>query len=89
MSYFELNTISGRFGSTSDHLIIGPKAYHVKNKQLCPKFWWSMVRFGSIQISGPLSAEPISTIGSGMSLGHLVQVSGLGSVLPGLNRSIP
>ena len=43
-----------------------------------------MVRFGSIRVSGPLSGEPISGVGSGMGTGHSVRVSGLGSVLPGL-----
>jgi len=36
-----------------------------------------MVRFGSIRVSGPLSAEHISGVGSGMGLGRSVRVSGL------------
>ena len=43
-----------------------------------------MVRFGSIRVSGPLSREHISDVGSGMDPGRSVQVSDLGSVLPGL-----
>ena len=48
-----------------------------------------MVRFGSIRVSGPLSGEHISGVGSGMGPGRTaVRVSGLGSVLPGLHTYI-
>ena len=40
-----------------------------------------MVRFGSIQVSGPFLGEPILNVGSGMGLGHLVRVSNLKPVL--------
>lgn len=43
-----------------------------------------MVRFWSTRVSGLLSGEPISDVGSGMGLGHSVRVAGLGSILPGL-----
>jgi len=47
-----------------------------------------MVRFGSIRISGPLSVEHISDVGSGMGPGCLVRVLDFGSVSPGLNLPI-
>jgi len=43
-----------------------------------------LVWFGSIQVSSPLSGEPILHVGLGMGLGHLVRVLGLRPILPGL-----
>ena len=43
-----------------------------------------MVRFGSIRVSGPLSGEHILGVGSGMGPDCSVRVSGIESVLPGL-----
>ena len=39
-----------------------------------------MVQFGSIQVSDPLSCEPILDIGSSMDPDYSDQISGLGSV---------
>jgi len=43
-----------------------------------------MVRFGSIRISGPLSGEHISGVGSDMGPGRSIRILGLGSVLSDL-----
>lgn len=47
-----------------------------------------MVWFESIRISSPLSGESISDVRSGMSPGHSVRVSSLGSVLSGLGVGV-
>ena len=57
---------------------------HAKTSNFVENFGSGMVRVGSIRVSGPLSGEHISGVGSGMGPGHSVRVSGLGSVLPGL-----
>jgi len=52
-----------------------------QNKHLCRRFGSSMVWFASIRVSGPLSSEHISDIGSDMGLGRSVQILSLRSVL--------
>ena len=58
--------------------------HHAKTRNFLKKFGWSMIRFRSIKVSGPLSGEHIMGVGSGIGPGCLVQVSGLRSVLPSL-----
>ena len=59
-------------------------ARHAKTSNFAENFGSGMVRVGSIRVSGPLSGEHTSRVGSGPGPGHSVRVSGLGSVLPGL-----
>ena len=59
-------------------------ARRAKTSNFVENFRSNMVRFGSIRISGPLSGEHVSNVGSGMGSGSSVQVSGLESVLPDL-----
>ena len=91
---FGLNDISGRFdlgrvwfgsGRFRVNQFLVKYARHAKTSNFLENFGSSMVRFGSIRVSGPLSGEHISGVGSGMGLGHSVRVLGLGSVLPGLH----
>ena len=63
-------------------------ARHAKTSNFVENFESSMVRFGSIQVSGPLSGEHISGVRSDMGLGHSVRASNLGSVLPSLRVKI-
>jgi len=73
-----------RFGSSSGQPMFSQIRSSCQNKQLCEKFRVGYGSFGSIRVSGPLSGEHISGVGSGMGLGSSVWVAGLGSVLPGL-----
>ena len=62
-------------------------ARHAKTSNFLENFGSGTVWFGSIRVSGLLSGEHISGVGSGMGPGRSVRVSGLGSVLPGLVNS--
>lgn len=68
------------------------QACHAKTSNFIGNFESVMDRFGSIQISGPLSVEHILDFVLGMSSDHSVRVqvrvSGLESVLSGLVVSI-
>jgi len=55
-----------------------------KTRNFAENFGSGIARFGLIRILGPFPCEHISSVESGMGLGH--SVSGLGSVLPGLVR---
>ena len=59
-------------------------ARNAKTSNFVENFGSGMVRVGSIWVSGPLSGEHISGVGSGMGPGSSVRVSDLESVLPGL-----
>ena len=99
---FGLNEISGHFGSGriwfgSGRIWFGSSRFrvnqflvkygcHAKTSNFVENFGSGMVRVGSIWVSGPLSGEHISGVGSGMDPDRSVQISGLGSVLPGLSR---
>ena len=63
-------------------------ACHAKTSNFVKNFRSSMVRFGSIRVSGPLSGEHISGIGSGIGPGRSVRVSNLESVLLGLLKAL-
>ena len=88
-----LSNISGRFGlgrvwfgsgrfRVNQFLV--KYARHTKTSNFAENFGSGMVWVGSIRVSGPLSGEHISGVGSSMDPGHSVRVSGIGSVLPGL-----
>ena len=86
---FGLNEISGRFGSGRVWFVSGQfrvnqflvtYACHAKTSNFVENFGSSMVWFGSIRVSGPLSGENISGVGSDMGPGHSVWVLGFGSV---------
>ena len=62
---------------------------HAKRSNFVKNFGSGMVRFGPIRVSGPLSDEHISGVGSGMGPGRSVRISGLGSILPGLAMGLP
>jgi len=62
---------------------------HVKTSNFVENFGSSIVQFGSIRVSGPLSGEHISGVGSGVDPGRSVRISGLRSVLPGLIMKEP
>ena len=64
-------------------------AYHAKISNFVEHFESGMVRLRSIQVSHPLSSDPISGVESGMGQGYSVWVSGLGPVLPGLPATAP
>ena len=90
---FGLSDISGRFdlsrvwfgsGRFRVNQFLVKYVRHAKTSNFVENFGLCMVRVGSIWVSGPLSGEHISGVGSGMGPGHSVRVSGLGSVLPGL-----
>ena len=90
---FGLNDISDRFGlgrvwfgsgRVRVNQFLVKYTRHTKTSNFVKNFGSGMVRFGSIRVSGPLSGEHISGVGSGMGPGRSVRVSGLGSVLPGL-----
>jgi len=97
---FGLNEISGHFGSGriwfgSGRIWFGSSRFrvnqflvkygcHAKTSNFVENFESSMVWFSSIRISGALSGEHISGVGSGMGLGRSVRTSGLGSVFSGL-----
>ena len=51
-------------------------ARHAKTSNFVENFGSGMVRVGSIRVSGPLSGEHTSGVGSGMDPGHSVRVSG-------------
>ena len=51
-------------------------ACHAKTSNFVENFGSGMVRVGSIRVSGPLSGEHTSGVGSGMDPGHSVRVSG-------------
>jgi len=91
---FGLSDISGRFGlgrvwfgsgrfRVNQFLV--KYTLHCKTSNFVENFGSGMVRFGSIRVSGPLSGEHISGVGSGMGSGRSVRISGLWSVLSGLN----
>jgi len=63
-------------------------ARHAKTSNFVENFGSSMAQLGSIRISGLLSGEHISGVGSGMHPSCSVRVSDLGLVLPGLVSSI-
>ena len=90
---FGLSDISGHFGlgrvwfgsgrfRVNQFLV--KYARYTKTSHFVKNFGSGMVRVGSIRVSGPVSGEHISGVGSGMGPGHSVRVSGLGSVLPSL-----
>ena len=87
---FGLNDVSGRvwFGSGRFRVnqFLVRYARHAKTSDFMKNFGSGMARFGLIWISGPLSGEYISGVRSSMGPGFLVQISGHGSVLPGLLR---
>ena len=82
---FGLNDISGRFdlgrvwfgsGRVWVNQFLIKYNRHAKRSNFVKNFGSGMVRFGSIRISGPLSGEHISSVGSGMGPGRSVRVSG-------------
>ena len=58
----------------------------VNTSNFVENFRSGMVRFGSIRVSGPLSGEHISGVGSDMGLDRSVRILNLGSVLSDLDR---
>ena len=82
---FRLNDISYRFGlgrvwfgsgRFRVNQFLAKHARHAKTSNFMEKFGSGMVRFGLIRVSGPLSDEHISDVGSNMGPGHSVRVSG-------------
>ena len=65
-----------RVGSISGQPILVKHAYHAKTSNFVENFGSGIVRVRSIRVSGPLSGEHISGVGSGMGPGHSVRVSG-------------
>ena len=90
---FGLNDISGCFdlsriwfysGGFRVNQFLVKYVRHAKISNFAENFGSSIIRFGSIRISGPLSGEHISAIGLDMGPHYSVRVSDLKSVLPGL-----
>ena len=73
---------SGRFRFNQ---FLGKYTRHEKKSNFVEIFGSSMIRFESIRVSGPLSGEHISNDGSGIGSSHLVRVSGIELLLPGLH----
>ena len=63
-------------------------ACHTKTSNFVENFGSGMVWFESIRILDLLSREHILDVGSGIGSGHLVEVSGIRSTLPGLLESV-
>jgi len=93
---FVLNDISGRFGLSRVWFGSGrvrvnqflvKYTRHAKRSNFVKNFESGIIRFGSIRISGPLSGEHISGVGSVWVRVVRFQISGLGSVLSGLVRT--
>jgi len=91
---FGLSDISGRFGLGRVwfgsgrfwvNQFFAKYAHHAKTSNFVENFGSSMTRFGSIRVSSKLLSEHISGVGSSMGPGRSVQISDLGSVLPGLS----
>jgi len=91
---FGLNDILGHFslgrvwfgsGRVRANQFLVKYTRHAKTSNFMKNFGSGMVQFGSIRVSGSLSGEHISGVGSGMGLGRSVRISGPGSVLPGLS----
>ena len=74
------------YGSVRVNQFLVKYTHHAKTSNFVKTFGSGMVRFGSIRVSGPLSGDHISGVGSGMDPDRSVRVSGLGSVLPGLYK---
>ena len=82
---FGLSDIFGRFGLgrvwfrsgrfRANHLLV-KYAPHAKTSNFVKIFGSGMVWFGSIRVSGLLSGEHISSVGSRMGPGRYVRVSG-------------
>jgi len=80
---FGLSDILGRFSLGRVWLGLGQfrvnqfmvkYAHHAKTSKFVENFRSGMTRFGSIQVSGSLSGEHISDVGSGMSSGRSIWV---------------
>jgi len=94
---FGLSDISGRFGLGRlwfssgrfrvDQFLV-KYARHAKTSNFVENFRSGMVRIGSMWVSGRLSGACISGVVSGMGPGHSFRISGLGSVLVSLARSV-
>ena len=85
---FRVVSVWFEYGSVRVNQFLVKYTRHAKTSNFMKNFGSGMVRFGSIPISGPVSGEHISGVGSSMSLGCSVWVLGLGLVLPGLCESV-
>ena len=65
-----------RFESIWGQLILVKYARHAKTSNFVKNFGSDMVRFGSFWVSGLLSSEHISGVGSGMDMDRSVWISG-------------
>ena len=74
-----------RFGSLRFRFELGWVISGVGDFGLCYNSGFVRLWIGLLLVFGSKSVHPISGDGSGMGPGHLVRVSGLGSVFPGLD----